>query len=423
MLKHDDVNALARVGDLDRSSDGSTPTREARPGSRRPSTRRLILATVVLIVALDLLSRFILSARQKSLDAELANQYPPHTYVPDFAANQDYRFINLYTMNPSRDLGPEYRFDSLGFRLDKHNIKFGGSDGFKHIWMFGGSTTQGLGLRESETIAAHLNEMLERANSKWRVLNLGQGGYTSTQELLLLTELLQAGSRPDAILCYDGINDMPFGGDIAQTGAPGWEKHTVRSSVILDIQGGQSSDSLTLLAMTRWTKLDDMMVKIVGRLRGTAGIPPAPTGERGGTSHPGENWDVVARRYLVNLNLIRAAGEQLGIPVFLYFQPVMQYEDHYKLREYSDYEATRLIGQMANNEFARREAIYQSPALEALRKSLRPSFHDIYDVFRGHDGETLYADPRHPNGKGTAIIAARLFSDIEVLDKGPSPPP
>jgi lysophospholipase L1-like esterase len=380
----------------------------------RPSARRLILMTLGLLVVLDVVARLILWTHQSSVDAELAKQYPPNTYVPDFAARQDYRFVNLYTMNPSRGAGPETRFDEMGFRLDRRNLKLGVADGFKHIWMFGGSTTQGLGLRENETIAARLNDLLETAKSEWRVLNLGQGGFNSTQELLLLMELLHAGYRPDAILCYDGINEMPFAGDIAQTGAPGWEKHTAKSSVISDIQGAQSVGALTLLTVTRWTKLDDFLVKAAAHLTGRAGIPPAPTADRGGTSHPGTNWDVVAQRYLLNLNLIRAAAGQLGIPVLLYFQPVMQYEDHYRVRTYSEYETTKLVAQMANNEFARREALY-APDLEGLRKALEPNFHDIYDVFRGHDGETLYADPRHPNGEGTRIIAQRIFADLAQI--------
>lgn len=388
---------------------GEAPPAPQTPS--RPTLGRLILVTFGILVVLDLVARLVLWARQSSIDAELEKQYPPNTYVPDFAARQDYRFVNLYTMNPRRGEGPETRFDEMGFRLDRRNLKLGVADGFKHIWMLGGSTTQGLGLRENETIPAHLNDLLEAAHSEWRVLNLGQGGFNSTQELLLLMELLHAGYRPDAILCYDGINEVPFAGDIARTGAPGWEKHTAKSSVISDMQGAESARALTLLTVTRWTKLDDLIVKAAARLTGRAGIPPAPTADRGGTSHPGTNWDVVARRYLLNLNLIRAAGDQLGIPVLLYFQPTMQYEDHYKLRTYSEYETTKLVTQMANNEFARREALY-APDLEGLRKALEPSFHDIYDVFRGHDGETLYADPRHPNGEGTRIIAQRIFADL-----------
>src|SRR5688572_11139739 len=104
------------------------------PPAKRPPFLRIFLATVALIIVCDLLSRFYLSSRQNALDAEHAKQYPPNTYVTSFATRQDYRFINLYTMNPQRGAGTEYRFDEMGFRLDRRNLKFGEKDGFKHIW-------------------------------------------------------------------------------------------------------------------------------------------------------------------------------------------------------------------------------------------------------------------------------------------------
>jgi hypothetical protein len=302
----------------------------------------------------------------------------------------------------------------MGFRQDHRRFRFGATDGFKHIWMIGASTTQGLGLREDETIAAHLNDVLEGEHSEWRVLNLGQGAYNSTHEVLLLLELLQAGNRPDAILWYDGTNEIPFEGDMAKTGAPDWEKHTGKSSIIRDVQGGESWSSLAAFAVSRMTKLDDLMIRLAGRMHRAAPGANAPaSADRGGTVHPGSNWDVVMRRYLVNLNVVHATAKSMAIPVFMYFMPTMEYDDHYRLRKYSDYEE-RLVGQIASNEWRRREAFY-APELASSRASLGDDLHDIYDAFRGHDGETLYADPRHPNGAGTKIIAARIYTDLKTL--------
>lgn len=398
-------------------------TSEQAPVSVRPvagagqSRARLLALTLGLLVACDLLARLYLSSRQGRLDAEIATQYPPGTYVTSFAAKQDYRFINLYTMNPKRGGGPEYHFDEFGFRQDRHRLGLDAKPGFKHVWMFGGSTTMGLGLRESETITARLNDALEAAKSEWRVINLGQGGFTTAQEHLLLTELLASGHRPDAIVCYDGINELPFEGVMDQTGYPGWEKQTPKSNLLLDVQGAESARSLTLLTLTRWTVLDDFMAKVAARASSAKGLP-APAGDRGGSIHPGDNWDVVARRYLVNLNLIRSASRFVKVPSLFFFQPVMQYEDHWRIRRFSDYETSRLVPQMASNEWRRREALLGSE-LQMLRAALAPDFHDIHDLFRGHDAATLYADPRHPNGDGTKLIAERILVDLRrVLAEG-----
>ena len=185
----------------------------------RSRARRLFMTTVALLLLCEATVRVVFFFHHRSEAAEISRQYPPSTYIDDFAGRQDYRFINLYTMNPERGAEgvSEYRFDAMGFRLDRRDLRFDGQDRFKHVWMLGGSTTQGLGLREGDTIAAQLNDRLEKDKSEWRVLNLGQGGFTSTQEVLLLTELVQEGLRPDALLVYDGINEVPFSGDPIRT--------------------------------------------------------------------------------------------------------------------------------------------------------------------------------------------------------------
>jgi len=394
---------------------------EEKKDDAKPPWRKMILLTFGLFLALEILARVVLGYRASAADTEFAKQYPPNTYITSFSARQDYRQINLFTMNPERGSGPEFRFDAMGFRLDKRDLRFEAAQAdtqHKHLWMLGSSTLQGVGVRESETIASYLNDLFEKDGSPWRVYNLGQGGFTSTQELLLLIELLQAGYKPDALVVYDGASDVSFDGDITKTGTPGWEKHTTAARVMLDIQGGESASALTTLAITRLTKLDDFMAGIMRRSNAKAAAPGATPADRGGTSYPGDNWDVVARRYLVNLNLIHEAARFLKVPSFFFFQPVMQYEDHYKLRTYSDYETTKLIGQMATNEWKRRDALLK-PENDAMRASL--GLRDIHDVFRHHDGETLWADPRHPNGKGNEIIAARIMTDLRAELAKPAP--
>ena len=88
----------------------------------------------------------------------------------------------------------------------------------------------------------------------------------------------------------------------------------------------------------------------------------------------------------------------------------MQYEDHYKLRTYAEYETANLIAEMANNEWMRREAIFK-PELEGPTAAL--PLRDLYDVFKGQDGKRMYADPRHPNGEGAALVAARIYGDLK----------
>src|SRR3954447_17812324 len=44
----------------------------------------------------------------------------------------------------------------------------------------------------------------------------------------------------------------------------------------------------------------------------------------------------------------------------------------------------------------------------------KTSFHDISDIFQGHNG-TLYMDFAHTTERGNEIIASRIFQDVASL--------
>lgn len=372
---------------------------EERPVTGGQALLRILAMTVVLFGIVEIVARIVLHFRNKAADTTAAADYPPHTYVPDFTARVDYRFINFYTADPARANNEGYDFDAFGFRLDSRKLRFDAPATYKQIWMLGGSTVQGLGVRADETIPAHLNKLLERDHSQYRVINMGQAGFTSTQELLLLVETLQSGFKPDAIISYDGASETPFAGDITKTGWPAWEKRTTKSNILDDVQGGESVSTLLPLTLLRLTKVDDLMISL--------SKPPA------NAAYPTHNWDVVARRYLTTLTMIKALADAQKTPSLFFFQPVLQYEIHYELRKIAADEE-RFRSRMAPDEYKRCEAV-GADSVADLRARLG-SFFDIHDVFRGHDGEKLYADPRHPVGAGNGIIAARIYDEIKKLE-------
>ena len=70
------------------------------------------------------------------------------------------------------------------------------------IWFFGGSTTFGFGVGDSETIPAHLERRLHHP-----VINFGVRGHATATENRRLASLLRAGHRPRRVLFLDGINE------------------------------------------------------------------------------------------------------------------------------------------------------------------------------------------------------------------------
>jgi hypothetical protein len=76
------------------------------------------------------------------------------------------------------------------------------------------------------TIPAYLQEELEeRFNGAVCVVNYGEDGFASTQEVILLLIELQRGNVPDAVIFYDGVNDVTAADMTAnQRATSGWQR-------------------------------------------------------------------------------------------------------------------------------------------------------------------------------------------------------
>jgi hypothetical protein len=81
------------------------------------------------------------------------------------------------------------------------------------IYFFGGSTMFGFNLLDHETIPSQFVRMYKekyRNSRSIRVFNYGTPTYYSYQELVLLSDLMSKGHRPDMVVFLDGINDFWF---------------------------------------------------------------------------------------------------------------------------------------------------------------------------------------------------------------------
>jgi len=94
-----------------------------------------------------------------------------------------------------------------------------GTDGIRHtpsytddpnaqtIAFFGGSTVWGEGARDAYTIPGHVARLLSEADTPQQVINYGQTGYVSTQDMILFQMQLLQGNQPDIAVFYQGFND------------------------------------------------------------------------------------------------------------------------------------------------------------------------------------------------------------------------
>ena len=95
----------------------------------------------------------------------------------------------------------------FGYRFNKHNVKEI-SKTKKTIFVFGGSTTFGYGVSDSETIPSYLQDKFD--SNEYIVYNFGRGYYYSKQQLILFIQLLNKGYRPDIVISIDGVNEKGY---------------------------------------------------------------------------------------------------------------------------------------------------------------------------------------------------------------------
>lgn len=109
----------------------------------------------------------------------------------------------------NRDLEGEFGNVVNGTRvvIDNETLKDCGSE--KEIWMFGGSTTYGVGVPYSENIPSFLQQILNKYNSCFKVINYGVPHHYSKQETIhFVNNLLDQDKTPKAAIFLDGLNDF-----------------------------------------------------------------------------------------------------------------------------------------------------------------------------------------------------------------------
>lgn len=124
--------------------------------------------------------------------------------------------------------GRYHTFDSEGRRRTWNApAPTGGVEPIR-IFMFGGSTIMGMGVRDEGTVPSCLSRRLARAGFRVDVTNYGQIGYVLAQEVVQLLELLKRGVVPDIALFSDGQNEVMTAEATGRAGRIWQEENRIR---------------------------------------------------------------------------------------------------------------------------------------------------------------------------------------------------
>jgi hypothetical protein len=256
-------------------------------------------------------------------------------------------------------------------------------EGAYRILAFGGSTMWGLAAPDWGTIPAFLVRELEaRRGPPICVVNLGEGGFVSTQEVIELMKQLQEGVRPHVVIFYDGLNDVVAAAESGRAGV-----HQGLRQIRDRFEGRLSP----LVRLVLESNLAEGLERLRRRL---AGKQPYPS-----HSDVAALGDAVARTYLANYAIVQALGREFGFEAFFFWQPVISLG----AKPLTPFEQSCRDGMDPSVERLFREAYRH--VQEAVPGRSRLFY--IADVFDGIDSE-VYAQPYHVNPEGNEAIARRM---------------
>ena len=193
------------------------------------------------------------------------------------------------------------------------------------VFLFGGSTTFGYGVRDEDTVAAHLEALFRRDASPSAppvaVYNLGRGYYGSAQEFLLLKSLVQRGLVPKVAVFLDGINEQfcpTYSANIAEMFRIAQHDPAARLREVM-----ASLPVMRLAFSSHRSELAANAMYLNRALRGYSFECRCPE-EIQSACYP--QW---LKTFGLNKQLIRAMAREFGFEVHFFLQPVGGYRNRF----------------------------------------------------------------------------------------------
>lgn len=336
-----------------------------------------------------------------SLDSVARDTSPPESELPYYrdqtwaaqhwrelrASRADYHPYVLWRRAPFR--GRTIHVDSAGYRVTPGSSC---ANGNYTVYVLGGSTVWGYGVPDWGTLPAYLAaELSARRHAPVCVVNLGELGFNSTQDLIELERQLQAGRVPDLVIAYQGINDV---WTAAQNGKPGL--HFYLEEIAGRLEGGKGQPTTT-----SWLAKSNLFRFAAQHALRRA----APAAER----LPGymqKRWIApdslgaeVVRLYLQNYTMLDALSHEYGFALGVFWQPNLLADGKplgTEEREFRQREADE-----GDDWVALMQRSYARIAAEAPHY---PHLHVVANVF-ARDTTVLYSDWAHLNPEGNRRIA------------------
>jgi len=366
--------------------------------------------TILALVVIDSLAVVTLRSRSRIDSRAFADGYHGATWTIEYfdeLAHQKTRWEPYVYWVGSRYAGRYINVDSQGIRRTTASRDFG-CRRRSRVFTFGGSAMWGIGARDDETIASWLQKLLDARHACVEVINMGQDGYVSTQEVLLLAEQLRRGNTPDLVIFYDGYNDV-LTAEYNNAAGFTYNEDARRREFNLSVSRRQllTTGLKRLLLDTGIAEMARRMIvglapgvysEVQGRLVaiGAAKVQTTRAASDDKLQHS------VVDAYLLNKEFADAMATRFGFQTLTYWQPSVL--DKNKLTPYERVvvQSTYLPGEIA---FA--------SALERRMRAAgaRAGIHNLSGLF--HDcRQPYFIDDVHVTGEANRVIAEAMVADV-----------
>ena len=283
----------------------------------------------------------------------------------------------------------------------------------RRFYVFGGSTVFGVGVRDDWTIPSLLAKRLSEKGMDVDIVNFGQPGHASTQEVITFFEQLKTGDIPDLAFFYHGLNEIIHAEATGRVGGLFKEENRRQEFNLLSDERREDLVREAIATLTPRTRR---------RLRGLGKILGLPQGQE--TDYvrftrqdiPKLSNDIM-QYYAENIRNIRAVARNRGITVRFVLQPSL-----FGKKSMTDFEAGHLFDAAPAPEL--RIPLFEA-AYDAWRRNPLLSGHadtiDLGALFDDRE-EGIFCDPFHLVEGGNEIVADVLFPYVVEALENPVKP-
>lgn len=277
------------------------------------------------------------------------------------------------------------------------------------ILVSGGSTTDGFfgHISDGYTWPYILQKICEK-HYDCQVINGGNGGYSTSQEMMKLITYTHLVPKVDYVISLNGINEIRTSRRLS---GKDFELHPYLGKI-----------QFTMLKKEIWLKIDKQPFIIFPNILSLRNIFSSENKITTQQKFVDKNDFIKNKKNIIedlnnyaiiwenNVKLMEKISNNLDASFISFLQPTMGL-DYVNVKKKKTEDITMLSEWKNTNEFYQTNIFYKI----AREKCKKLAFCiDISEV--APPGENLYHDPRHHNSKGNKIIAEEIFNYIKKME-------